>query len=38
MIPWEREIYLKLLEQHMQEEREKMKNMTKKSKPTIGRR
>tara|TARA_B100000424_G_scaffold113063_1_gene85098 strand:+ start:1603 stop:1758 length:156 start_codon:yes stop_codon:yes gene_type:complete len=38
MIPWEREIYLKLLEQHMQEEREKMKNMKKQSKPKIGRR
>ena len=27
MIPWEREIYLKLLEQHMIEEREKMKKL-----------
>mgnify|MGYP001472308145 CR=1 FL=1 len=32
MIPWEREIYLKLLEQHVLEEQEHMKKMKQQTK------
>ena len=30
MIPWEREIYVALLQQHLKEENEKMQNMQRK--------